>query len=100
MQFSGDQPAEIVRDRHVRFVREHKMTGARLSRSSTRCGAVIEMEAAPQDALKHGRGENRLRRKLRQADEERAGHFLAAVEIDSTPMLIDPFAGGRMLTPA
>lgn len=26
------------------------------------------------------------------------GHFLAAVEIDQTPMLIDPFAGGRMLT--
>jgi regulator of sirC expression with transglutaminase-like and TPR domain len=27
------------------------------------------------------------------------GHFLAAVEIDQRPMLVDPFAGGRLLTP-
>ncbi len=26
------------------------------------------------------------------------GHFIAAVEIDGTPLLIDPFAGGRLLT--
>jgi regulator of sirC expression with transglutaminase-like and TPR domain len=27
------------------------------------------------------------------------GHFLVAVEIDGTPMLVDAFAGGRVLTP-
>ncbi len=27
------------------------------------------------------------------------GHFLAGVDVDGAPMLIDPFAGGRMLTP-